>query len=110
MKYKHTYIPYRHIKYLLRYFQRLRALTEAEEKLIYIMKYKHNGEQFVWKQICSNAFVKGHLEPKHLKHSPLFTFSTKSLGQDSPSVFIFSITIGSKFTAAKVKLSEDSPS
>ena len=27
-----------------------------------------------------NAHVKGHLEPTHLKSSPLFTFSTKSLG------------------------------
>ena len=25
-----------------------------------------------------NACVKGHLEPTHLKSSPLFTFSTKS--------------------------------
>ena len=30
------------------------------------------------------ACVKGYLEPTHLKSSPLFTFSTKSLGQDSP--------------------------
>ena len=37
-----------------------------------------------------NARVKGHLEPTHLKSSPLFTFSTKSLGQDSPSIHLFS--------------------
>ena len=36
-----------------------------------------------------NACVKGHLKPTHLKSSPLFTFSTKSLGQDSPSVHFF---------------------
>ena len=57
-----------------------------------------------------NACVKGHLEPTHLKSSPLFTFSTKSLGQDSPSVHLFSKTIGSRFTPAKIKLGEDSPS
>ena len=56
------------------------------------------------------ACVKGHLEPTHLKFSPLFTFSTKSLGQDSPSVHLFSKTIGSRFTTAKIKLGEDSPS
>ena len=56
------------------------------------------------------ACVKGHLEPTHLKSSPLFTFSTKSLGQDSPSVHLFSKTIGSRFTTAKIKLGEDSPS
>ena len=56
------------------------------------------------------ARVKGHLEPTHLKSSPLFTFSTKSLGQVSPSVHHFSITIGPRFTAAKIKLGEDSPS
>ena len=52
----------------------------------------------------SNAHVKGHLEPTHLKCSPLFTFSTKSLGQDLLSVQHFSVTIGSRFTAAKIKL------
>ena len=35
------------------------------------------------------AHIKGHLEPTHLKFSPLFTFSTKSLGQDSPSIHFF---------------------
>ena len=57
-----------------------------------------------------NARVKGHLEPTHLKSSPLFTFSTKLLGQDSPSVHLFSITIESWFTAVNIKLGEDSPS
>ena len=56
------------------------------------------------------AHVKGHLEPTHLKSSPLLTFSTKSLGQDSPSVHLFSKIIGSRFTTAKIKLGEDSPS
>ena len=56
------------------------------------------------------ARVKGHLEPTHPKSSPLFTFSTKSFGQDSPSFHLFSITIGSRFTATKIKLGEDSPS
>ena len=37
----------------------------------------------------------------------LFTFSTKSLGQDSPSVHLFCITIGLKFTTAKINLGED---
>ena len=46
----------------------------------------------------------------HLKSSPLFTFSTKSLGQDSPSIHLFSKIIRSRFTAAKIKLGEDSPS
>ena len=36
-----------------------------------------------------NAHVKGYLEPAQLKSSPLFTFSTKLLGQDSPSVHLF---------------------
>ena len=58
----------------------------------------------------SNAGVKGHLEPTHLKSSPLFTFSTKSLGQDSPTIHLFSKIIGSRFTTAKIKLGEDSPS
>ena len=56
------------------------------------------------------ACVKGHLEPTHLKSSPLFTFSTKSLGQDSPSIHLFSKIIGSRFTTAKIKLGQDSPS
>ena len=56
------------------------------------------------------ACVKGHLEPTHLKSSPLFAFSTKSLSQDSPSVYLFSKTIGSGFTTSKIKLGEDSPS
>ena len=51
--------------------------------------------------VTLNACVKGHLEPTHLKSSPLFTFSTKSLGQDSPSVHLFSKIIGSRFTTAK---------
>ena len=57
-----------------------------------------------------NARVKWHLEPIHLKSSPLFTFSTKSLGQDSPLIHLFSKIIGSRFTIAKMKLGEDSPS
>ena len=36
------------------------------------------------------ARIKVHLEPTHLRSSPLFTFSTKSLGQDSPSIHLFS--------------------
>ena len=56
------------------------------------------------------ACVKEHLEPTHLKSSPLFTFSTKSLGQDSPSIHLFSKIVGSRFTTAKIKLGEDSPS
>ena len=51
-----------------------------------------------------------NLGPTHIKSSPLFTFSTKSIGQDSPLVHLFSITVGSRFTAAKIKLGEDSPS
>ena len=50
-----------------------------------------------------NALVKGHLEPTLIKSSPLFTLTTKSLGQDS-SVHLFSKTIGSRITAAKIKL------
>ena len=49
------------------------------------------------------ACVKWHLEPTPLKSSPLITFSTKSLGQDSPSVHLFSKTIGSRFTTVKIK-------
>ena len=60
--------------------------------------------------ISINACVKGHLEPTHLKSSPLFTFSTKLLGQDSPSIHLFSKIIGSRFTTPKIKLGEDSPS
>ena len=56
------------------------------------------------------AHVKGHLEPTHLKSSPLFTFSTKLLGQDSPSIHLFSKMIGSRFTTTKIKLGEDSSS
>ena len=36
------------------------------------------------------ALVKGHLKPTHLKSSSLFAFTTKLLGQDSPSVHLFS--------------------
>ena len=57
-----------------------------------------------------NACVKGHLEPTHLKSTPLFTFSTKSLGQDSPSIHHFFKIIESRFTTTKIKLGEDSPS
>ena len=56
------------------------------------------------------TLVKGHLKPTHLKSSPLFTFITKSLGQDSPSIHLFSKTIGSRFIATNIKLGEDSPS
>ena len=58
----------------------------------------------------SIACIKGHLETTHLKSSPLFTVSTKSLGQDSPSIHLVSKIIGSRFTTAKIKLGEDSPS
>ena len=54
-----------------------------------------------------NASIEGHLEPTHLKSSPLVTFSTKSLGQDSPSVHLFSLKIGSRFTAAKIFFVKD---
>ena len=67
---------------------------------------KSQKESMTWR---INAHVKGHLELTHLKSSPLFTFSRKLLGQDSPSVHLFSIIIGSGFTAAKIKLGEDSP-
>ena len=60
--------------------------------------------------LALNACVKGHLEPTHLKSSPLFTFSTKSLGQDSPAIHLFSKLIGSRFTTAKIKLGDDSSS
>ena len=60
--------------------------------------------------ICSYAIVKGRLEPTHLKSSPLFTFTTKSLGQDCLPIQPFSKTIGSRLTAAKIKLGEVSPS
>ena len=56
------------------------------------------------------ACVKGHLEPTHLKSSPLFTFLRKSLRQDSPSIHLFSKIIRSRFTITKIKLDEDSPS
>ena len=42
------------------------------------------------RKVCTYACIKGHLEPTHLKSSPLFTFSTKSSGQDSPSIHLFS--------------------
>ena len=50
------------------------------------------------------ARVKGLLEPTHLKSSPLFTCLRKSLGQDSPSIHLFSKIIGSRLTAAKKKV------
>ena len=59
-------------------------------------------------QYLINSRVKGHLEPTRLKSLPLFTFSTKWLGQDTPSVYLFSIKNGSRFTAAKIKFGEDS--
>ena len=55
------------------------------------------------------ACIKGHLEPTHLKSLPLFTFSTKSLGQDSPLIHLFSKIVGSSYTTTKIKLGEDSP-
>ena len=58
----------------------------------------------------TNARVKGHLEPIHLTSSPLFTLSTKLLGQDSPLIHLFSKIIGPRFTTVKIKLGEDSPS
>ena len=60
--------------------------------------------------LTNNACIKGHLEPTQLKSSPLFTFSTKSLGQDSPSIHFFSKKGGSRFTSTKIKLGKDSPS
>ena len=68
------------------------------------------GGSLLWTRATIYACIKGHLEPTHLKSSPPFTFSTKLLGQDSPSVHLFSITIGSRFTIAKIKFGEDSPS
>ena len=71
---------------------------------------------FLWSVECqyvrcySYARVKGHLGPTHLKSSPLFTFSTKSLGQDSPSVHLIFKIIESRNTTAEIKLGEDSPS
>ena len=78
-------------------------------------KSKNSGWQlsgifFVINVAKYNARVKGHLEPTYLKCSPLFTFSTKLLGQDSPSIHLFfSKILGSRFTTAKIKLDEDSP-
>ena len=66
------------------------------------------GFTFISRNI--NTCVKRHLGPTHLNSLPLFTFSTKLLGQDSPSVHLFFKTIGSRFTTAKIKLGEDSPS
>ena len=48
-----------------------------------------------------NARVKEHLEPTYRKSSPLFTFSTKSLGQDSLSVHLFSKKLGQDSPARK---------
>ena len=56
--------------------------------------------KFVLMFIC--ACAKGHLEPTHLKSSPLFTLSTRSLGPDSPSIHLFSKIIRSRFTTGKV--------
>ena len=78
-------------------------------------------DNFFGKTPCTDACISArsffgktctyrHFEPTHLKSSPLFIFSTNSLGQDSLSVHLFSITIESRFTAAKIKLGEDSPS
>ena len=50
------------------------------------------------------ACIKGHLEPTHLKSSPLLTFSTKSVSQESPSIHLFSKIIGSRFTTPKNKV------
>ena len=49
---------------------------------------------FVWFEPVSDliyARIKGHLEPTHLKSSPLFTFSTKSLGQNPGGVLNFEL-------------------
>ena len=79
-----------------------------------ILGYDYHADSIITSFLISTqspyACVKGHLEPTHLKSSPLFTFSTKSLGQDSPSIHLFSKTIGPRFTTAKIKLGEDSPS
>ena len=76
---------------------------------------REDATSYYWKTLrvlwhCPYACVKGHLEPTHLKSSPLFTFSTKSFGQDSPSIHLFSKIIMSRFTTAKIKLGEDSTS
>ena len=73
--------------------------------MLHTKKKPYQSDPFDYPYAC----IKGHLEPTHLKSSPLFTFSTKSLGQDSPSVHPFSKTIGSRFTTAKIKFGEDSP-
>ena len=46
----------------------------------------------------TNAHVKGHLEPAHLKSSSLFTYSTKALGRDSPSGHRCKNKVGGRFT------------
>ena len=86
------------------FFTRIRiSKVEIEDVVVNELKEVRN-----W--FNTYARVKGHLEPTHLKSSPLFTFPTKSLGQDSPSIHFFSKIIGSRFTTSKIKLSEDSPS
>ena len=81
--------------------------------VVFLQKYIPSNIQYNPKLaliLVPNACVKGHLEPTHLKSSPLFIFSTKSLGQDSPSIHLFSKIIVSRFTTAKIKLGEDLPS
>ena len=89
------------------YFQQLRFLCSNYNSNMSNSDKRgtHNAEYN-----AINACVKGYLEPTHLKSSPLFTFSTKWLGQDSPSIHLFSKIIRSRFTTAKIKLGEDSPS
>ena len=96
------------ILYLLKCF----SASEHGTQLIFMFNHTYTltGQSLKSYLFVPNACVKGHLEPTHLKCSPLFTFSTKSLGQDSPSIHLFSKIIRSRFTTAKIKLGEDSPS
>ena len=59
-------------------------------------------EQKKWESI--NACVKEHLEPTHLKSSPLFTFSTKSLRQDSPLFQNYWVKIHHRENKCQVKI------
>ena len=90
---------------LVFFSSKIRVVSRTQDRLL---NYSTVDESA--KPRCSYARVKGHLEPTQLKSSPLFTFSTKSLGQDSPSIHLFSKIIGSSFNTARIKLGEDSPS
>ena len=69
-------------------------------------KREKKGRKKKEKKTLKSPALWPRTEATYLKSSPLFIFSKKSFGQDSPLIHLFSKIIGSRFTTVETKLGE----